>query len=110
MNIIPCGHRLVIKPIDLKEHDVAYAAAARAGIQLLDMDERKQQIAIDRGTVISVGSTAFKDFGGEAWCAVGDQVGFAKFGGKYIKDPETKEDFLILNDEDVICVFKKELV
>jgi co-chaperonin GroES (HSP10) len=110
MNIIPCGHRLVIKPVKLEEHDQFYASAKRAGIQLLEVDERKQQINIDRGVVVAIGPTAFKDFGGDAWCGLQDHVGFAKFGGKYIKDPTTQEDFLILNDEDVICVFKQENV
>jgi co-chaperonin GroES (HSP10) len=108
MNIVPCGHRLVIKPFALEEHDEVYARAKRAGLELLPIDERKQQVNIDQGTVVAIGPSAFKDFGGDAWCSVGDVIGFAKFGGKYIKDPGTKEDFLVLNDEDVICVLKKD--
>jgi co-chaperonin GroES (HSP10) len=38
---------------------------------------------------------------------VGDTVGFAKFGGKFVTDPESKEELLVLNDEDIICVFKE---
>lgn len=108
MTIVPKGHRVLVKPFSLEEHDKVYESAKRAGIHLLEQDERKQQVNIDKGTVVGIGPTAWKhpDFGGEAWCSVGDTVGFAKFGGKYIKNPETNEDFLILNDEDVLCVFE----
>ena len=56
--------------------------------------------------MISVGSTAFKDYGGEAWCKEGDLVAYARYGGKLIKDPKTQEDFLVLNDEDIIAIIK----
>lgn len=108
MNIVPCGHRLVVKPFNLQEHDEVFARAKRAGLELLPVDQRKQEVNIDQGTVISIGPSAWKDFGGTNWCEVGDVVGFAKYGGKYIKDPVTKEDYLVLNDEDVICVLKKD--
>ena len=107
MTIVPTGHRILVKPFTIEEVDKVYESAKRAGIALLEQEARKQQISIDKGVVLDIGPTAFKDFGDDAWFAVGDTVGFAKFGGKYIKNPETEEDFLILNDEDVICVFKE---
>lgn len=107
MTIIPTGHRVLVKPFNIEQHDKAFESAKKAGIFLLEQEERKMQVNIDKGTVLDIGPTAFEAFGNVAWYAVGDVVGFTKFGGKYIKNPETNEDFLILNDEDVICVFKE---
>lgn len=104
------GHRVLVSPFKLEEVDETYKRAKQAGIALLDTDESNaRQNAVDRGIVVSVGSTAFKDFGGEPWCEVGDFIAFAKYSGKYVEDPFTKERFVILNDEDVVCVFEEEV-
>jgi co-chaperonin GroES (HSP10) len=39
---------------------------------------------------------------------VDDLISFAKGSGKPLKDPYTGEEFLVINDQDVVCVFKKE--
>lgn len=107
MSLIPCGHRLLIKPQKIEDVDDGYKAAVRAGIIIPEAHERLQQSAVDKGTVITLGSTAFRDFGGEAWCSPGDLVAYARYGGKIINDPETNTDYLILNDEDIIAVIKQ---
>lgn len=106
MSIVPCGHRVLVRPQKLEEVDDAYKAAQRAGIILQETHEKLQQAAIDKGTVVALGSTAFNDYGGEAWCGVGDLVAYARYGGKLIKDTKTQEDFLVLNDEDIIAIIK----
>lgn len=100
------GCRILIKPFDLQEHDKVFAAAKKAGIALLDHSERKEQINVDKGTVLQIGPKCHEDYVGDV--AVNDIIGYAKFGGKFITDPKTEEVFLIINDEDVICVFKDE--
>lgn len=103
------GHRVLVRPFKLEEVDEAYKRAKQVGIQLLENEDfQRQQNAVDKGTVVAVGNTAFKDFGGEPWCAVGDFIAFAKYSGKYVEDPFTKEKFVILNDEDVVCVFEEK--
>lgn len=101
--LIPLGHRLLVKPKKIEEHDPLYARAAAAGLSLPEMSARKEQIAVDTGTVVSMGETAFKDFGGTPWCVPGDEIAYTRHGGKLMIDPATKEEFLILNDEDAIC-------
>lgn len=108
MSLVPLGHRLLIQPQKLEEVDNAYKAAKAAGIILQESTERLQQTAVDKGVVIDIGPTAFKDFGGEPWCKIGDLVAYARYGGKVIKDPYTQEEYLVLNDEDIICKFTKE--
>ena len=103
--LIPLGHRLLVKPEKIEEVDKAYAAAKQAGIFIPEMEERKEQLAVDRGMVVAIGETAFKDFGGDPWCVIGDKVAYARYGGKVLKDPEDGTEYLILNDEDVICKY-----
>jgi co-chaperonin GroES (HSP10) len=107
--IKPAGHRVLVRPDKLEDTDPVYAAAKKAGIELARKDDfKREQAAVDQGVVISLGSTAFKDFGGEPWCGEGDYIAYARHAGKYVTDPETKEEFIILNDEDVVAVLKGE--
>lgn len=110
------GHRLLIKTEVMEDSESIQtkALAEKAGIALpeavgkeLDEQAKRDQAGMDRGIVIQIGSTAFKDFGTDHWCVVGDDVAFAKYSGKWVKDPETDEEFLIINDEDLVCRFKK---
>lgn len=108
MTVIACGHRILVKPERLEDIDPALKRAREWGLQLAESPKRQEQAAVDKGTVLQIGPTAFKDFGGEAWCAVGDLVAYAKYGGKYVTDPYTQEEVLILNDEDIVAVLKKD--
>lgn len=98
------GCRILVKPFELEQADEVYKSARLAGIELPEFSARKEQINIDKGTVLQIGPKCHEDYIGDL--QVGDIIGYAKFGGKFIKDPETKEDFLVINDEDTICIFK----
>ncbi|HET8685421.1 MAG TPA: hypothetical protein VFM18_02005 [Methanosarcina sp.] len=108
MSLVPCGHRLVVRPEKVEETDEVFSRARNAGIQLLERDLRLEQISVDKGVVIAIGDTAFKDFGGEPWCNVGDTVAYARHGGKLVRDPTSDEHLLLLNDEDIICKVVKD--
>ena len=108
MSLVPCGHRVLVRPDKVEETDETYSRAKAAGIALLERDLRLDQISVDKGIVIDLGATAFKDFGGDPWCAIGDTVAYARHGGKLVKDPSTGEQFLLLNDEDIICKVVKD--
>ncbi len=106
------GHRLTIradKVVDSEAEELK-ELATKAGFVLpsttvkdLEQESLREQAAVDQGIVLTIGKTAFKDFGGEPWCAVGDYVAYAKHAGRWVKDPDTDENILVLNDEDVIC-------
>ena len=104
MSITVTGCRVLIKPFKIQEHDKVFASAKAAGIQLPEFSERKEQVNVDKGTILQIGLQAHPDYVGNI--AVGDIVGFAKFGGKFVQDPEDDEIYLIVNDEDLICIFK----
>lgn len=106
--IKPCGHRLVVKPFKQDEVDEVLVNAKKSeflkGFEIINSNKDREDASVDKGVVESIGPTAWKDFGGEAWCAVGDTILFAKFAGKVVEDPDTKEKRFILNDEDVVAV------
>lgn len=104
----PLGPRVVIRPDSFDEADPVYESAKRAGI-VLQKDKREQQ-AVVKGTVVSIGSLAFHAPVGDGtpWVEVGDRVYYAKFAGKEIVDPETKEELLLINDEDLCVLIKGE--
>lgn len=102
-------HRVLIRQFKLEEEDKTLQSAKRAGIYLIESDSlQREQAGVDRGTVVFIGPTAFKDFGVSCPISVGDSVAFAKYSGKFITDPETEEEFVLLNDEDILCILKKE--
>lgn len=112
------GHRVLVKNQKLEEVDEVYKSAKKAGLAFVeDHDEhRRAQAGLDVGTVIQVGPDAWKAFFHnsnpdgrgtfEPWCVVGDFIAFAKYSGKMIEDPETKEKYVVINDEDVVAVLK----
>lgn len=105
----PCGHRLVVKPFKQEEVDEVLKKHAEflQGFTIVNTNKKREDASVDRGVVVSIGPTAWNDFGGTPWCKVGDEILFAKFSGKFIDDPETSDTFCILNDEDVVAVVKE---
>lgn len=97
------GCRLLVKPVPLQEHDKVWKAATALGLELPEISKRKEEVNIDRGTVIQIGEKCHEDYVGHV--KVGDLIGYAKFGGKFIQDTDEKI-YLVINDEDVICIIK----
>ena len=103
------GHRLLVKPITLDEHDPIVAQARRMGIELSKKTERDEASIISNGTVIQIGSTAFVEVGGTEWCKVGDRIDYVRHGGMFVSDPDDKDNkWYVINDEDVLVVWSKE--
>lgn len=98
--------RVLVRPDKLEEKDEAYAAAKRMGLDIVGTQKSREQQAVDKGTVVSYGPTAFKDYGLENPLREGDSIVYAKHAGKLVTDPETDEEFLVINDEDVVCILK----
>jgi len=92
----PILHRVIVTPDPFEE--------VTSGGIVLAIDPKKERLAVESGTIVSVGDTAFSgDFKTENPPKVGDRVYYAKYAGKVIKDTD-KVEYLILNDEDVIAV------
>ena len=102
-------HRILVRQDKLEEADKSYAKMKELNLVLPDNDDRKRaQVGVDQGTVVDIGNTAYRDFGTTPPIKVGDKVAYARFSGKLITDPQTDEEFVALNDEDVIAVLITE--
>lgn len=107
--ITPLLYRLLIRPDKLEDSDPTYKRLKDMGFERADHEDTKRERAgTDRGIVIAMASNAFRDFGGEPNCQVGDYISYARHAGKWEKDPETGEDLLVINDEDVVARLTKE--
>lgn len=98
------GCRLLLKPLKFDEQDAIVRSAKAAGIAIPELTSRREQANVEKGIVLFIGSKCSPDYidGVE----VGDTIGFAKFGGKFVYDTNKDDPFLIINDEDVICIYK----
>lgn len=105
--IIPTGNRVLVKtdPVETK---------TKSGI-LIAQDEKIAQAASVTGTVVSFGELAWKEFVGDVWkqvyepyAQVGDRVQFRRYTGVSVKDPDSGEEYLLMNDSDVLSRFSKE--
>ena len=103
MSITVTGCRILLRPFKIQENDKVFAAARAAGIAIPEFSERKEQTNVDKGEVLQIGNKCHEDYIGNA--KVGDTIGFAKFGGKFVQDPVTDEIYLVINDEDVVCIY-----
>lgn len=110
--IEPVLHRLVVKQFDVTEKDKTFQSAKAAGILLSGSQMDREQAAVDRGTVVSLGPTVFKDFGSEMNLVVGDEIVFARHAGKVVADPDQDptdlSKYIVINDEDVIAILRKK--
>lgn len=107
------GHRVLLRPAD-DVADESIKDGALAGFQLnVGEDWKRQKAATTVGEVVAIGPMAWKAFdsdkiGWEPWAKIGDIVYFAKYGGKFITID--KEDYIIINDEDVQGIIHREEV
>lgn len=110
--IEPVLHRLVVKQFDVTEDDAAFRSAKASGLILSGDQMKREQAAVDRGTVVAIGPTVFRDFGAEMNLKIGDDIVFARHSGKTVADPEQAKDdetkYIVLNDEDVIAILRKK--
>jgi len=97
--ITPLLHRILLKLNDVEKKTAS-------GIVIPESVTEKERKAVEIGTVVALGATAFKDFGGdEATLKVGDKVIIARYSGKEVQDGDDK--FIVVNDEDVLCIIKE---
>lgn len=107
--IRPCGHRLVVKAYKYNEVDEVSKKHSEFLKSLKVVGtETRNDASVDKGVVIDIGPTAWQNesHGFNPWCKKGDEIFFAKFAGKIVKD-EDGEEYFILNDEDVVAVTKE---
>lgn len=95
--IQPVGHRVLVKPMPTERKTAG-------GIVIPDQTAERNQRDQVKGTVVTIGATAWKGFDdGEPWAKVGDLVMFSRYGGKIVYDDDGTE-YRVLNDEDIVAL------
>lgn len=101
--IIPDNYRLLIKQDVFDEKDEVYLSAKRAGIEIVHDKQVRAQESVDSGVVISVGPKVE-----QTSAIVGDKIVFAKHAGKRVEDPQDKDTYyVVINDDDVVAIIKE---
>lgn len=109
MAVKPILHRILVLPDNIEDKDDAFKRAKAVGLFVAQNEREREQAAIDTGKVVSIGPTAFKDFGLDAPpITEGSYVVYAKYAGKAIVDPSTNTKYVALNDEDVIAILTQD--
>lgn len=100
--------RIMVKPVEIETTRKVEGSNIEIAIAYGDKGEVRHKASRVEGTVVGIGPLAYKDIGdGTPPVQVGDFVVFAKYAGVFVTDPDTDEDLVILNDEDVLCVVTK---
>ena len=98
--LTPVLHRIILKLDSIEE-------VTASGIVIPKDLIEKERKAVEIGTVVSIGETAFKDYGGSIdTIKVGDRVIIAKYSGKEIKDVDDTQ-YVVVNDEDILVIIKE---
>ena len=102
--LVPLGHRVLIKPDPINK--------TSAGGIFLAVDEKLEKAGQQIGTIVALGEDCWKAFrkinqhgkevNGLPWVKLGDKVLYSRFAGKFVGHPDTKEEFTIMNDEDIL--------
>lgn len=95
------GFRILLKPFVEK--------VSKGGI-MIARSERSQAINTDKGEIVLIGEDAWPNNPKvKAEMKPGDKVMYAKWGAKLLEDPEDKDSFYILcNDEDILVGYTDE--
>lgn len=98
------GYRILVKAIEIKRTSEGGIILSVEGTN----EDRMEQNGNQRGIVVGIGHTAYQsEASNEPWCEIGDEIIFAKHAGRFVFDPETDEQFMVMNDDECLCVTRK---
>jgi len=97
--IIPAGYRVLVKADAVDTES--------AGGIIYVQDEKLERAAQTNGTLVRVGIEAWED-AKEPWAVVGDRVTYIRHASKPIVDPDTNEEFVIINDQDILSIIVED--
>ena len=94
--ILPTGGHIVVLPDPVEE-------MTAGGIILTKQTQEAEQNAVTIGSVIAVGSAAWKDLDdGLPWAEVGDKVSYARHAG-FVMVGQDDVTYILMNDNDLLA-------
>jgi len=115
-SIKPCGHHLVIKPIELPKESKGGILLNFEGSQYEKLEKASRMI----GVILAVGpqcwfahASALMDYvletetekaALEPWAATGQTVLYSRHAGKFVFDPMSGDELYVIHDEDVLAI------
>ena len=118
VTIEPVGIRVLVLP-DLIQDDVQETEdelTTAGGIVVpkkteYAKDRERERVGQMFGTLVSAGPLAWQDYdrfatinGWNKWAKAGDRVSYARYAGKFVTDPETGVEFIVMNDNDINAI------
>lgn len=99
MSLKAVAFRLLVNP----DETVKKSAG---GIDLSALNEKAERNAQTTGVIVDIGEDAFVAYRVKtefAGLKVGDRIHYPKYAGKWVRDSKTLQEYLAINDEDVIA-------
>ena len=103
MPIKPLAFTALIKVKEVEEK-------TKSGI-VLAVDKKMEERAQTLGTILALGEDFAVAYKPKTPCwglKEGDQVFFAKYAGKWVLDPDTEEELLLVLDSDIVGKYVKD--
>lgn len=105
MSLKAITYHVMLKPDETKEQ-------YKGLLDLSALDAKAEKNAQTIGTIVDIGEDAFVAYKPKtpfAGLKIGDRVHFPRYSGKWVKDLNTNEEFLIINDEDIIAKEQRDV-
>lgn len=61
----------------------------------------RDQAAVTEGEIIAIGPDAWTDYPNDMGAEIGDWVVYAQYAGFAVQDAESREKYVLINDQDV---------
>lgn len=95
-----CGHYVLILPDPVER-------TSKTGIIMnTESEAKKESRAQILGTIVQIGPFAWND-DPEQWAKIGDKTLYSKYGGTFVKDPESGIEYVVLNDIDIVAIISE---
>jgi co-chaperonin GroES (HSP10) len=104
------GYHVLVEPMGVVKKS-GLSELDKLGFEVQHEDEKLSKYAVQFGTIISIGPTAWESFGpnftGKPWAKVGDKVFFPRYSAATVQDPENGREFALLVDNDIQLIVEE---
>ena len=103
--LIPVEYKCVVRPHQVEETDELLKRAKSAGIEIVNDNLEREQLAQVKAELIAVGGVAFEGWG-DLVPKPGDTVLISKYAG-YMNEGLDGEEYRLINDKDIVAIVEQ---